>query len=95
MSDILDRLRPWSVRDPTDLDCGGPNEDFILEVMAEIVALRQRVAVLARRAEAGEVVAYHAEEFLDRLEKRWPEVNDMDEWRDALLDAISEMRLLP
>ena len=50
---------------------------------------------LARRAEAGEAVAYHAEEFLDQLERRWPEVTDMDEWRDALLAAISEMRLLP
>lgn len=49
---------------------------------------------LARRAEAGEVVAYRAEEFLDQLEKRWPEVTDMDEWRNALLEAIAEMRLL-
>lgn len=51
-------------------------------------------ALLARRAEAGEKVAYHAEEFLGQLEKRWPEVNDMDEWRDNLLKAISEMRML-
>ena len=45
-------------------------------------------------AEAAEGVAYHAEEFLSQLEKRWPEVCDMDEWRDALLQAISELRML-
>lgn len=48
---------------------------------------------LARRAEAGEMVALRAEEFLERLEKHWREEwDDMDEWRKALLDAISEMR---
>lgn len=52
-------------------------------------------ATLARRAEAGEVVAYWAEEFIDALEKKWPEVTDLDEERDALLKAISEMRSLP
>jgi hypothetical protein len=41
------------------------------------------------------MVAHKAEAFLDQLGKRWPEVTDMDEWRDALLEAISEMRLLP
>lgn len=49
---------------------------------------------LARRAEAGEAVAYWAEEFLAALEKKWPEVTDMDDERDQLLKAISEMRML-
>ena len=49
---------------------------------------------MARRAEAGEMVAHRAEEFLSNLEKRWPEVNDMDGWRDALLEAISDLRML-
>ena len=38
------------------------------------------------------MVALRAEDLLDQLEKRWPEITDMNEWRDALLDAISEMR---
>ena len=50
--------------------------------------------ILARRAEAGEMVALRAEDFLDRLDKRWPEVTDLDKWRDALLEAISELRTL-
>ena len=51
-------------------------------------------AAVARKTEAAEMVAYHAEEFVDRLAKRWPEITDMDEWRDALMDAISELRML-
>lgn len=54
----------------------------------------QQQTTLARRAEAGEAVAYWAEEFLAALEKKWPEVNDMDDERDQLLKAISEMRML-
>ena len=43
---------------------------------------------------AGEMVAYWAEEFLSALEKKWPEVTDMDDEREALLKAISELRML-
>lgn len=56
--------------------------------------MNQNEVTVARKMEAAEAVAYHAEEFLDRLEKRWPEVTDMDDCRDALLQAISELRLL-
>ena len=52
------------------------------------------MAVLLKRSAAGEAVAYHAEEFLSQLEKRWPEVTGMDEWKDALMNAISELRML-
>lgn len=55
---------------------------------------KSQTTTMARQAEAGEMVALRAEQFLDHLEKRWPEVTDMDEWRDALLGAISEMRML-
>lgn len=51
--------------------------------------------VLARRAEAGEAVAYLAEEFLAALEKKYPgSRRDIADERDALLKAISEMRML-
>jgi hypothetical protein len=56
--------------------------------------MAENQTTVARKMEAAESVAYHAEEFLDRLEKRWPEVTDMDDCRDALLKAISELRLL-
>lgn len=48
---------------------------------------------VARKIEAAEMVAYRAEEFLSALEKRWPEVTDMDAERDDLLKAISELRM--
>jgi hypothetical protein len=55
--------------------------------------MSDKQTALAKRAEAGEMVALRAEDFLDQLGKRWPEVTDLDEWRDALLEAISEMRM--
>lgn len=38
--DILDQLRPWSVHDPHELDCFGPNEQLVAAAMAEIERLR-------------------------------------------------------
>lgn len=55
---------------------------------------QQSQTTVARKMEAAEAIAYHAEEFLGQLERRWPEVNDMDDWRDVLLNAISELRML-
>ena len=78
----------------------GPNETSPssqllrrLNVIQEKRLAAERTA-LARRVEAAEMVAHRAEEFLDQLDKRWPEVTDLDEWRDALLEAISELRTL-
>jgi hypothetical protein len=57
--------------------------------------MKDETTALARRAEAGEVVAYWAENFLAALEKKYPgSRRDIADERDALLKAISEMRTL-